>query len=334
MSSFTDGPSERKVQLTGGSTYTVSIPKGWAEANGVEVGTRLSIYPHRDRSLVVRPVDDDGDGLGRTHIDAYGVPEADLWDRVTSAYLAGSDAIELRVDGGIEPVHRRVARRASTQLVGIEVLEESEGHVELYDVLETAEVSLADSVGQCLTVALSMHEEAIDAVADADGDRAALVADIDDDVDRLFALVARNFRRSLADIGELDRLGVSRETAFAYYMCARQLERVGDQAERVAGVADRLSAPPDDDLAERLTALGERCRAVVDGTVGGVLEEDEARIERARRHGDDLEADLEALDRDLYAMADEDAYLLSDVHDGLVRTAAHGRNVAELARRR
>jgi phosphate uptake regulator len=334
MSSYTDGPSERKVQLTGGSTYTVSLPKDWAEANGVAVGTRLYIYPHRDRSLVVRPVDDDGDGLGRKTIEAYGVPEADLWDRVTSAYLAGTDAIELRVDGGIEPVHRRVARRASTQLVGIEVLEESDSHVELYDVLETEEVSLADSVEQCLTVALSMHEEAIEAVVAADADRAALVADIDDDVDRLFALVARNFRRSLADIGELDRLGVSRETAFAYYMCARQLERVGDQAERIAAVAGRLSAPPDEDLGRRMTDLGERTRSVVDGTVGGVLEDDDTRIERARRHTDDLVADLEDLDRDLYERADEDAYLLSDVHDALVRTAAHGRNVAELARRR
>jgi phosphate uptake regulator len=334
MSSSTDGPSERKVQLTGGSTYTVSLPKAWAEANGVSVGTRLSLYPHRDRSLVVRPVDDGGESLGRTRIDAYGVDEADLWDRVTAAYLAGNDAIEIRANGGIEPVHRRVARRASTQLAGLEVLEESDSHVELYDVLETEEVSLADAVEQCLTVTLSMHEEAVETVVETDVDRAALVGDIDDDVDRLFALVARNFRRSLADIEELHRLGVSREAAFAYYMCARQLERVGDHAERIAAVAERLADPPSDDLAERFVDLGGRARAVVDGTVGGVLEDDSSRIDRARSRADDLEDDLAALDRDLYELAGEEAYLLSDVHDGLARTAAHGRNVAELARRR
>ena len=334
MSSFIDGPSERKVQLTGGSTYTVSLPKEWADDNDVAVGTRLYLYPHRDRSLVVRPVDDDGDYLERKRIDAYGVDEADLWDRVTAAYLAGNDAIEIRANGGIEPVHRRVARRASTQLAGLEVLEESDSHVELYDVLETEQVSLSDAVEQCLTVTLSMHEEAVETVVEADADRASLVRDVDDDVDRLFALVARNFRRSLADIEELHRLGVSREAAFASYMCARQLERVGDHAERIAAVAGRLSAPPAEDLAERITELGGRTRAVVDGTVGGVLEEDGSRIERARSQADALDADLEALDRDLYERADEDAYLLSDVHDALVRTAAHGRNVAELAQRR
>lgn len=334
MHSSTDGPTERKVQLTGGSTYTVSLPKGWAEDNDVAVGTRLSLYPHRDRSLVVRPVDDDGEYLGRTVIDAHGVDEADLWDRVTAAYLAGNDAIEIRVNGGIEPVHRRVARRASTQLAGLEVLEESDSHVELYDVIETEEVSLSDAVAQCLTVTLSMHEEAVETVVSADAERAALVGDIDDDVDRLFALVARNFRRSLADVGELHRLGGSREAAFAYYMCARQLERVADHAERIASVAERLSEPPSDDLAERITGLGGRTRAIVDGTVRGVLEDDASRIERARSQADDLDADLEALDRELYEMGGEDAYLLSTVHDGLVRTAAHGRNVAELAQRR
>lgn len=333
MSEPAHGPTERKVQLTGGSSYTVSLPKAWAEHHDVGVGTRLTLYPHRDRSLVVRPVEDDA-GLGRETIDAAGLDEAALWNRVTAAYLAGSNAIELRAAGGLDPVHRRVASRASTRLVGLEVLDERDDRLELRDVLEADEVSLADAVEQCLTVALSMHEEALRAVVEADPERAALVRDIDDDVDRLFALVARNFRRSLADVEQLHHLGVSREAAFAYYTCARQLERVGDHAERIASVAGRLSEPPAEDLAERLTGLGERTRATVDGAVLGVLEDDTSRIERARRVADDLEADLEAIDRELYGMADEDAYLLSTVHDGLVRTAAHGRNVAELAQRR
>ena len=65
MSSFTDGPSERKVQLTGGTTYTVSLPKEWADEHDVSVGTRLHIYPHCDRSLVVRSVRNGSNRLGR-----------------------------------------------------------------------------------------------------------------------------------------------------------------------------------------------------------------------------------------------------------------------------
>ncbi|MFW6449319.1 MAG: AbrB/MazE/SpoVT family DNA-binding domain-containing protein, partial [Halobacteriota archaeon] len=32
----------RKVQLTGGSTYTVSLPKPWARRNGIEAGSTLA----------------------------------------------------------------------------------------------------------------------------------------------------------------------------------------------------------------------------------------------------------------------------------------------------
>jgi len=52
----------RKVQLTGGSTYTVSIPKGWAGEHGIEAGVQLHLYPHEDGSIEVR-ADPSGDGV-------------------------------------------------------------------------------------------------------------------------------------------------------------------------------------------------------------------------------------------------------------------------------
>lgn len=47
----------RKVQLAGGSTYTVSLPKQWAEEHGVEAGAQLLVAPHDDGSLTVRVSD-------------------------------------------------------------------------------------------------------------------------------------------------------------------------------------------------------------------------------------------------------------------------------------
>ena len=44
----------RKVQVTGGSTYTVSIPKTWATDNDVEAGTKIEFHPDGD-SLFLTP---------------------------------------------------------------------------------------------------------------------------------------------------------------------------------------------------------------------------------------------------------------------------------------
>ncbi|MDX1745320.1 MAG: AbrB/MazE/SpoVT family DNA-binding domain-containing protein, partial [Halobacteriales archaeon] len=44
----------RKVQITGGATYTVSLPKDWARANGVEAGSAVAFYPDGE-TLVLAP---------------------------------------------------------------------------------------------------------------------------------------------------------------------------------------------------------------------------------------------------------------------------------------
>jgi len=54
----------RKVQVTGGSTYTVSIPKSWATDNGVSAGSTVEFYPEGD-SLFMIPAGDDERTEGR-----------------------------------------------------------------------------------------------------------------------------------------------------------------------------------------------------------------------------------------------------------------------------
>ncbi len=39
----------RKVQVTGGSTYTVSLPKEWATENDVSAGSVVDFHAERDR---------------------------------------------------------------------------------------------------------------------------------------------------------------------------------------------------------------------------------------------------------------------------------------------
>ena len=44
----------RKVQITGGSTYTVSLPKEWATESGIEAGSKLAFYPEGN-TLIAAP---------------------------------------------------------------------------------------------------------------------------------------------------------------------------------------------------------------------------------------------------------------------------------------
>ncbi|MFB6211741.1 MAG: AbrB/MazE/SpoVT family DNA-binding domain-containing protein, partial [Halobacteriales archaeon] len=47
-------PIERKVQLAGGSTFTVSLPQEWGTTHEIKKGDTIYLYQDRDR-LIIAP---------------------------------------------------------------------------------------------------------------------------------------------------------------------------------------------------------------------------------------------------------------------------------------
>ena len=313
---------ERKVQVTGGSTYTVSLPKDWAREHGVESGTTVRLYSRDDRLVVSRDADR---GRRSVVIQAEGREPEDLARSVESAYIAGCE--EVRVEGMLENDQRRGIRDAVTGLVGIEVHEEDEGSIVARTMLDVGDLSPEQTLVQMKLTALSMHEDALDAVLAGDAEKGRRVARQDDDVDRLFGLICREFQRSLVNVDVPMRGGDL--TKFEYYTAARQLERIADHAEKIAEVAERAASTPPDEVAERFDALGERSRNLVTRSVDGLLDVEDSDLGSIIVDAEVFVDDAEALDRELYERDADDGYLLGTVLDSLVRTSEYGVNVAE-----
>ncbi|WP_246282674.1 phosphate signaling complex PhoU family protein [Natronomonas halophila] len=322
MNSISDSdPVKRKVQLAGGSTFTLSIPKEWATQRDISPGTGLLIYPFDDR-LVVAPAERN-DGGRTTVIDADSLDEELLAWRMRAAYVSGADAIEVRSKTGLSTAQRRLASSIVTDLVGMEIAEESETELRIRSLLNAAEVSLERTIEQLRNLALPMHRDAIEAVRTDDAEFAAQVAARDDDVDRLFALVSRQFHRVLTDVREMEHLEPGHLRAFAQFRIARQLERVADHAERIAAVTDRQPAGPPTEVADRLAGFGADARRVVTTALDG----DAARALGQR--ADVLDA-ADTFDRELHDSRTESTYLYGRIVERVRRTAEHGGNVAEV----
>ncbi|MFB6217089.1 MAG: AbrB/MazE/SpoVT family DNA-binding domain-containing protein, partial [Candidatus Aenigmatarchaeota archaeon] len=45
----------RKVQITGGSTFMVTLPKAWAEGIGLEPGTEVNMVSIKPNTMVLQP---------------------------------------------------------------------------------------------------------------------------------------------------------------------------------------------------------------------------------------------------------------------------------------
>lgn len=315
-------PVERKVQRTGGSSYTVSLPKSWAQTNGIEAGSSLFCYPHHDR-LVLAPIPQED--VDRTiEIDVDEIGSETLPQRLIAAYAAGNDRIVVRSDTGVTTADRNTTSQVITSLSGIEIHTETEREIVARSLLDASKVSLIQSLSQIRRITLAMHCDAIEAVRENDDELARSIARRDDDVDRLYTLISRQFHRGLVDVSEIDRLDLTRPETFSILYDARQLERIADHAERIAAVASQQPDPPADPIADRIDRLAEGARDVVVTALNG---DPEAALSRH----DAVIDGVESLDRALFERGDPAAYRYGTVVESIRRTAEYGRNIAENA---
>ncbi|MFP4632081.1 MAG: PhoU domain-containing protein [Halobacteriales archaeon] len=317
-------PATRKIQVTGGSTYTVSLPKEWASQQDIEPGNEVQLYPRDDHLLVSHG--DYAERRREIEIDSDGREAEDLSRSVAAAYIAGCD--EIRVEGVMDNRQRRGVRDAVAGLVGIEIHEEGDGYIVARTMLDVGDLSPEQTVVQMKLTALGMHEDAVSAVLHGDDDKARRIQRQDDDVDRLFGLICREFQRGLVDVGvDMHHDGL---TKFEYYTTARQLERIGDHAERIATAAERTPGEPPEDLRSRIQEVSDEAREIVERAVEGVLEgKNAAELGSIVVDAETLTEETEELHRELYETDEVDGYHLGTVVDSITRTAEYGVNVAE-----
>lgn len=322
----------RKIQLTGGSTYTVSLPKEWARDHGLDAGTRVDLFPHIDGSLVVRASERQNEEATELRVRAEPLTDANLVRLVQAGYIAGYDAVALSAETGFDSRQRRVVRQAAQNLIGLEPVEETGTRIVLKSLLDASDVSVRQSLVQLQFTALSMHEDAMTALLNRNDELAVQVRNRDDEADRLFGMINRHFQRALTDLGGIDALQIPRPTLFDYYTTARQLERIADHAVKIAMLTSHLDADAPSELREDLSSLAEQSRGVVRDAASVLLEDENVGTAYAALDECDVVTDdLTVIDRTLYEGDVAGAYHLTLVLDSLIRTAEYGGNIAETA---
>ncbi|WP_276260116.1 phosphate uptake regulator PhoU [Haloglomus litoreum] len=320
----------RKVQVTGGSTFTVSLPKDWATENGVSGGSVVEFHPEDD-ALLLTPRREEEKVEGT--LDISGLEERDLMRAVVTMYVSGFDIITLE-SSRVTAAQRRTIRDAVQSLVGLEVIGETSERVRLQDLLDSSELSLHNAITRMRLVSVTMLADSVAALVENDDDLAADVVQRDDDVDRLWSMVSRVFRSVLRDPAAAADVGLDRETCFDYHSSARQLERVADHATKIATHAQELDAVPED-AAGALEDLHVAAEEVIETAMDALLEDDS---EEATRMANDARRQIEAIDEQarevdalIREMDPQQAQLLGLVVDSLTRAADYGGNIAETA---
>src|SRR4030067_482803 len=182
----------RKLQLAGGSTFVVSLPKPWSLATGLKAGDTVLLEALADGSMSVMPRPAEKPAARRKVFEMKGEETRDhLLRKLIGAYISGFGLIEVRCRPETAPFVRRVAREFCRMAIGPEIIEETRTSLVMQDLSDPAELSPEKCLRRMYMTVRAMLEDAVLTLKTRDEALAKDVAQRDQEVDRLYWLVAK-----------------------------------------------------------------------------------------------------------------------------------------------
>jgi phosphate uptake regulator len=337
LSNINPQEEHRKVQVTGGSTYIISLPKAWVEQMGISRGSVVKITQRDDLTLQLQPQDAEiTNSIKKVGITP--VPEDDpasIVRKVVSAYLTGYNIIQLKSSfKRIDSIHRfKVKDFTRRKLVGTEILSDLSQELTLQVLLSYAELSVQDALRRMSLIAASMHRDAIIALGEEESNLAREIVAIDDEVDRFNLYIIRLLKVAVVDgqILKASGLGSPRD-CLAYRLITKFVERTADHAVNIA--YNRLAltlATPNQEILDELGKLSEFALKIFEDAMDSVFDMDylaaDKVLEKAAQTRD-LEAKI--IQKIVKNSALEEVPALRLIVESILRTAEYGADIAEI----
>jgi len=228
---------KRKIQLTGGSTLTISLPIKWARETGLKQGDELSLIQRSDNSLVITPEKKEKEQIKSAELE-FSEEESfeDNFRYLIAYYLVGYDLVKLLSPNGFGAEERkRIKEVVRKRLIGMEVVGESSREIVLQSFLKYEDFTLRDAVRSMSEIILSMHADAISSLDERDANLAEDVIERDNEIDRFYLLIVRQLKAAMSNPDLAKKIGVSRQRdSLGYRIVVKSMERIGDHVENIA----------------------------------------------------------------------------------------------------
>jgi phosphate uptake regulator len=225
----------RRVQVTGGASFVVTLPKEWAEGQKIKKNDPIGMTVQPDGTLLVTKNTTDEILQQVKEIDCSTVLDpAFLFRLLIGTYIMGFNVIRLTTKQGFPPFVRAVVRDFTQMTIGQEVVEETETLIAIKDLLNPAEMPLDNTIKRMFVIVKNMHKDAITALDTHNKTLAEDVIKRDIDADRLNWLIARQTNMIMLHASLSRKMGISPDLSMHYYILSRIIERIGDHAVRIA----------------------------------------------------------------------------------------------------
>lgn len=291
---------------------------------------RVSIQAQPDGKLLIDPILE-GHTIKTKKIDVTGYEAKALERDIIAAYLYGYDRMEFS-SKIILAEQKQVIRKVCYKLIGPEIIEESSNCVVIQDLLNPNELHIKKGIHRMSLITGSMQKDAIRALKTVDHDLALDVSQRDDEVDRLFLLISKQFRSVLCGGRIPDSSETSIEEYHDFRMAASPIERIADHSQRIANVASKMQEPVREDVMEIIEDLSNTYMELVKRAVDSLYDADTSLANQVIDSIDGMRLRVTELHASILKLeAHEIMISLGMIVDSLSRIGDLGSNIAEIA---
>ncbi len=225
----------RKIQMTGGASFIVSLPKGWAKSQGIKKNDSVGIIARNDGSLLLMPKISSEQMQREKEFDVSSIEKPIyLFRMLVGAYIEGYNVIVVKSRDRMSPSLSKMVRKFVRGMIGLEIIEETSNSITIKDLLNPAEMPFDKAIKRISSIVSNMHKDALFALRHGDE---ALSRDIiarDDEVDRLHWLISRQYNAISKNALLAEPLGLSSKKIANYSLISRIIERIGDHAVAIS----------------------------------------------------------------------------------------------------
>ena len=274
----------RRLQLSGGSTFIISLPKTWVEDLKINVGDSVTITKNSNRSMTLYP---GSNSVSKEKNQAEIVTSQQdssesISRKIIATYLAGYKTIRIKSKGmRIQPEHARIVRSlVRSSMIGTEIVESSSEMIMIQILTRLPELSFETALKRMYLMASNMHKEAIECLESNDIEHSEEIIRMDDEVDRFSLYMRRNLTLAVQNASILNDMGLSKPSdCLGYRAVIGRIERIADHASLIAKRVKFLEDPIDSKIMKKISKISDDSLSVFEEAINALLKKDYQRAE-------------------------------------------------------
>jgi len=320
----------RRLQITGGSTYTLSLPKTWIDDLQLKKNSNVILVKNLNKSITLFQEEQDEKTHAITDIGKNDSIES-IRRKIIAMYLSGYKIIEIKTKGiEIAPIHRGAIRDlVRNTLMGTEIIETSSEKIKLQVLTQLAQLSFDVALKRMYVTSSNMHQDAIQALKELDSNFGEEIVKMDDEVDRFSLYLMRNLNLALEHSQVLLDSGLKKPSdCLGYRTIVKCVERIADHAALIAKKIKYVHSPIDKKIIKEIEQISKESLIIFEDSIIALDKMDYLMAEKvASSVSQVIEKGKKIMDS---LKSDDNTAIIKLILEDIRRTVEYSRDISEI----